>query len=503
MELLYIVIGLLLGGGIGWYVSSTKFHFAHAVANKELEVKLQSNEEKFNHLTEENLQFSKTIDALRTDFLRETSLRASFESRAREQQSLLVDLKQQIQDKDKLLSQISEQIASLKIERAELETKMREAENNFIEQKRLLTEAEEQLKNVFNTLATEALKSSSTEFLKLAQERLGTVQAEAKGDLDVKKEEIKNLVAPLSEALKQYQESIGAMEKRREHAYGGLTETLRAVSETQNRLQLETTNLVNALRKPQVKGRWGEITLQRVVELAGMSPYCDFEVQVSTTTDEGRLRPDMIVRLPNQRIVVVDAKVSLSAYLDATADGIDDQTKITHLQRHAQLVRSHMRDLSSKSYWNQFPTSPDFVVMFLPGDPFLSAALEHDRSLIEDSIANRVLLSTPTTLVAVLRAIAFGWKQEQLAENAQRIADEGKVLFERLTKFVDHFDEIRKGLEKATQSFNQAARSWDSRVLPSARRLKELGAAAPDKEISDISLIEQLPQGIVSPENDQ
>jgi DNA recombination protein RmuC len=249
---------------------------------------------------------------------------------------------------------------------------------------------------------------------------------------------------------------------------------------------------VTALRVPQVRGRWGEITLQRVVEVAGLSQHCDFETQPSTLTDEGRRRPDMVVRLPGRRTIVVDAKTPLIDYLNAI-EANDEEARQASLRRHAGMVRSHMQALSGKAYWSQLEATPDFVVMFLPGETFFSAALEQDRALIEDGIRHRVLLATPTTLIALLRSVAHSWQQREVTDNAEKIARSAREFFERVCVFAEHLGEIGRGMSRASEAYNKAARSWESRVLPAGRKLPELGAAPADSEVPELPAVEILP----------
>ncbi|MBI3599368.1 MAG: DNA recombination protein RmuC, partial [Nitrospinae bacterium] len=267
---------------------------------------------------------------------------------------------------------------------------------------------------------------------------------------------------------------------------------------TQERLQKETTALVSALKTPQVRGRWGEITLRRVVEVAGMSKYCDFIEQPSVETEDGRKRPDLIVKLPGDRTVIVDAKVPLRAYMEAI-ETTDDEKRKALLTQHAQAVRGHVKQLSSKAYWNQFKPTPDFVVLFLPAESFFSMALEQDRNLIEDGMASGVILATPTTLITVLRSVAYSWQQQQVAENSKQILETGVELFNRICKFAEYIGDIGKGLNTAVKSYNSAIGSWESRVMPGAQRLKELGASAPEKSLPELNQIDtnirELPEG--------
>jgi DNA recombination protein RmuC len=310
--------------------------------------------------------------------------------------------------------------------------------------------------------------------LLLAQERLAKLQQETSGDLSQRQEAIKSLVEPLQQRLSDLQTHLRQIESNRESAYGELRNQVQQLAATNRDLQRETGALVSTLKQPQVKGRWGELTLRRAVELAGMSPYCDFDEQVSVHTDEGRLRPDVVVRLPGGANVVVDAKVPLHGFLRVAA-AQNDAEREAGLVEHARLVRAHVNQLSSKEYWKQFKPCPEFVVLFVPGESFFSAALERDPLLLDDAITNHVLLASPANLIAILKAVAYGWRQEQIAENAQQISDLGSELYFRFLKFLEHMDDVRGGIERTNKAFNNAVGSMEGRVLPAVRKLKEKG----------------------------
>ncbi len=335
----------------------------------------------------------------------------------------------------------------------------------------------EQLKESFSHLSSQALKHNNEEFLKLAQENLQRFQSQAKGELGQREQAIETLVKPIREALEKTEKQIREMEQARKQAYGALTQHLETMSRTQQALQGETRNLVQALRRPEVRGQWGELTLRRLAELAGMVEHCDFFEQEHTSTDDGALRPDMIVRMPGGREVVVDVKTPLDAYLSAV-EATDDTERDAQLQRHARNVRKRVQELASKTYWRQFKDSPDFVVLFIPGDQFLSAALDKDHALLEDAMQQKVILATPTSFVALLRAVAYGWRQESLAENAENIRKVGEDLYGRLGTFADHLGKMGKSLDSSVQHYNKAVASFDSRVLPSARKFNDMGISA-------------------------
>lgn len=333
---------------------------------------------------------------------------------------------------------------------------------------------QDQLTNTFSALSSEALKNNNDSFLKLAQEKLTQFQIHAQKDLDYREKSVENLVKPIKEALNKTEQQIRLMENERKEAYGSLTQHLETMTQTQVQLQSETRNLVQALRRPEVRGQWGEITLKRLVELAGMVEHCDFYEQEHTPTDEGAIRPDMIVRLPAGREIVIDVKTPLDAYLSAI-EACDDEQRDKELTRHLRNVKGRIRELASKSYWSQFKHSPDFIVLFIPGDQFLSAALEMDHGLLEEALNKKVILATPTSLVALLRAIAYGWRHEALTENADIIRQLGEDLYKRLATFCEHMSRLGKNLGNSVEAFNKSVGSLDRQVLPGARKLHELG----------------------------
>lgn len=357
---------------------------------------------------------------------------------------------------------------------AELESERRAG----LEKSRAFEEARQQLGDSFNALAAQALKHNSSEFLKLAQENFKQLHIHSQNALSEREKAVENLVKPIREVMEKTEQQIRQMEKDRLSAYGSLSKHLESMAETQRLLQSETRNLVQALRRPEVRGQWGEMTLKRLAELAGMVEHCDFFEQEQVRTEEGQaLRPDMIVRMPDGRDIVVDAKTPLDAYLSAM-EAVSDEEKLKALQRHARKVRERVRELSTKAYWQQFKNAPDFVVLFIPGDQFLSAALEQDRKLLEDAMAEKVILATPTSFIALLRAVAYGWRQQALAENAEKIRMVGEELYGRLGTFADYLSKLGRSLDSSVGHFNKAIGSFDSRILPSARKFTEMGIHA-------------------------
>lgn len=402
------------------------------------------------------------------------------------------ELRKQLERERHEGSLVRRELADAQHAQVAAETRIEDTTRQLADQKVLLDHARQELMGAFQALSGEALKQNNEAFLKLAAVSFEALQVKAEGQLAQRQQAIDGLVRPLHESLQRYDEQMRLLEQSRQSAYGGLDQHLKSLAESHQRLQQETGNLVKALRAPTVRGQWGEITLKRVAELAGMVDHCDFVEQQSVTGDDGRFRPDMVVRLPGGRQIIVDAKTVLAAYLDAH-DAQDDAQRTEALRRHAEQVRSRMEELSLKAYWTQFDRAPEFVVLFLPGEQFLGAALDQDPRLIEEGFARGVVLATPATLIALLRAVAYGWRQEQLNAHAEEAGRLGKDLYERMAVLAEHLNDVGQALGKSVSAYNRAVGSLETRILPAARRFKELGVSS-DKDIPLLEPAEIVPR---------
>jgi len=383
-----------------------------------------------------------------------------------------------------------------------LETRIKNQDSLQQEREIAFEAANAQLTRAFTELANQSLKSNSENFLRLAEQNLGAQQEKAKHDFGEREKAVENMVKPIQNALEAAQKQISDLEKSRSEAYGSIRTQLEAMQESQKSLRQETHNLVNALRRPEVRGRWGEITLRRLVELAGMVEHCDFQEQVHTVGEGQIIRPDMIVRMPDRRELVVDVKTPLDAYLEAVEADNDTQRKLG-LERHAKNVRAHIRMLASKAYWEQFDESPEFVILFIPGDQFLSAALNEEPDLIEYALSKQIILATPTSLVALLKAVAYGWRQLSLAENAKEIRVLAEDLYGRLATFVGHMNRVGRQLASSVDHYNKAVGSLERNVLPGARKFVELGVHE-KKKIEKLAALDPVPRTMIesSPDDD-
>ncbi len=368
-------------------------------------------------------------------------------------------------------------IARLNEENTALKTRLEMEKNAADEKLAILEQARDQLAQTFGALSSEALKSNNEEFLKLAKEKLQQFNIQAQHDLSKKEKSIEHLVGPIKELLDKTQQQIRIIENERKESFGSITKHLETITQTQQLLHGETRNLVQALRRPEVRGQWGELTLKRLVELAGMVEHCDFYEQEHTHTEEGAIRPDMIVRMPGGREIVIDVKTPLDAYLNAI-EAKDDATRQQALEHHSRKVRERVLELAGKAYWKQFKNSPDFVVLFIPGEHFLSAALEQNPGLLEEALSKKVILATPTSLVALLRAIAFGWNQQSITKNAEKIRDLGEDLYKRIATFTNHLVKLGSHLSSSVDNYNKAVGSFERQVLSGARKFTEMGIKA-------------------------
>lgn len=378
-----------------------------------------------------------------------------------------------------------------------LQTRIKAQDTLQHERDAAFEQASSRMTLAFSDLANKSLKANSENFLRMAEQNLGTQHEKAKRELSERELAVENLVKPIRETLERSSKQIAELEKSRSEAYGSIRAQLEAMQEGQQSLRQETHNLVKALRRPEVRGRWGEITLRRLVELAGMVEHCDFQEQVHRTADGKIIRPDMIVNMPGERTLVVDVKTPLDAYLEAI-EATDDEKRKTSLKRHARNIGEHIRKLAGKAYWEQFSKSPEFVILFIPGDQFLSAALDEDPNLIETALAQQIILATPTSFVALLKTVAYGWRQMALAENAEEIRRLAEDLYGRLTAFVGHLNKLGRQLHSSVESYNRAVGSLERKVLPGARKFVELGIR-PKKSLEQLEPLESLPRTIVEP----
>ncbi|MFN5183976.1 MAG: DNA recombination protein RmuC, partial [Bacteroidota bacterium] len=408
---------------------------------------------------------------------------------------IINELKNNIEKYITSLENAENRVSKLEVLKAEYSAKYEESLKAVEEQKKFVQDANNAMKDAFNSLSSEALKSNNQSFLDLAKTALEKQITETKGDLEKRQLAIDSMVKPLSESLSKFDNKIQEIEKARQGAYSEIKVFLDGVKGTTEKLQKETNTLVSALKTSQTRGKYGEIGLRRIVEAAGMSEFCDFEEQKSVTTEEGRLRPDMLVKLPGQRTLVVDSKVPLAAYMQAF-ETVDENEKKAFLKKHADAVREHLKSLSTKAYWGQFKDSPDYVIMYMQIESSFGAALEIDRTLIEDGMNNKIIFATPTTLITLLRTIAFSWQQVNVTNNIIQIKDAGIELFNRVTVLIQHLADIGNGLNSVTQSYNSAIGSLESRFIPQVKRLKELGGTLMDKNIPELKGIDSTTRPI-------
>lgn len=396
------------------------------------------------------------------------------------------------------LNALQNKIDAYTKENTELATLL-ETEKKAVEEKlTLIEETKAQMRDTFKSLSQDALDNSQKSFLNLATENLKQFQEGAKHDLEKREKSIESLVKPVNQSLESMDTKIKELEKERQNAYGELREHLQHMKDGQDQLRGETASLVQALRSPATRGQWGELQLKRTLEMAGMVEGVHYEQQVSVDTDEGRQRPDVIIRLPGGQNIIVDAKAPIEAYLDSL-EREDTAERALQLDRHARHVREHMKQLGSKAYWQQFET-PEFVIMFLPGESYFSAALDRDPSLIEAGVDSKVIPASPTTLISMLKAVSYGWKQEKMAESAKEVSELGKELYKRLTVFGEHMTKVGKGLDNAVSNYNKAVGSLERKVLPAARKFDDLELTSGQKDIPELEQIDKNSQDLTAPE---
>lgn len=476
---LALAVGMLVGAALAWLALRARSAQRQADEQADaaaLRERAESLGARVALLDGQLAQADLRLQQVQSELLDEVRQRAAAEEQARQ----LAPLRATIVEREARLATLAEELAGRRAQTAELEARLQEERRAAIEKLALLEDAQRKLADAFKALSADALKSNNQSFIDLAQATFARLQETAKGDLESRQQAIAALVKPLGETVGKLDGRLGDLEKVRASEAGTLAEQLKQLNTANDRLGRETRNLVDALRRPTARGRWGEVQLRRVVEMAGMIEHCDFIEQANVMTDDGALRPDLVVRLPGGRSVVVDAKAVLSAYLEAI-EATDDETRLDRQRAHARQLADHIDKLAAKAYWQQFQPAPEFVILFVPGESVLAAACEQRPELMEHATSRRVILATPSSLIATLLAVAYGWRQEQVARNAQQISELGRELHERLRLLVEHVAAVGDGLEKAVRSYNKAVGSFETRVLVSARRFKELGAAGGDE----------------------
>lgn len=502
LPLVLLFVGLLIGVAATWFV--LRFRILHEAerARSQAEAELAALREQVQGREEMLARQAEQLTELgRVQAQLEERLREEIKGRsAAEQQAARVPvLETALGERDSRIRVLQDETSALKAIRSNLEANLEQERAKMAEKVVLLDQAQARLTDAFKALASDALNTNNKSFLELAQTALQKFQETAKTDLEQRQKSIVEMVKPVKESLEKVDTKIQDLEKARVEAYGVLKHQVDLLIEGNRQLSSETTRLVSALRTPSVRGRWGEMQLRRVVELAGMLERCDFYSQESVTTEDGRLRPDLVVKLPGGKCIVVDAKAPLAAYLEAL-EATDEDGYKQKMQDHARQVRSHMSSLCEKKYWAQFDSTPEFVFLFLPGEIFFSAALQHDPSLIEYGVDKRVIVATPTTLIALLWAVYYGWQQEGIAENAKAISALGRELYKRIATMGGHMLKLGGNLDRAVRSYNETVASLEANVLTGARKFRDLKTPVEGVEIEELTPIERSTRVLVKPE---
>ena len=493
--ILIFLLGCALGGLVAWLVAKSRIGAQVARLQEVVHRTDKELQDKSSRIADLQAELNQAEASL----LKVSEERSAANARLEQMHEVEKALKERTDE----AKELNATLTALKEKQAALETIIEKERMATEEKLQLLEKAKEKLTDTFQAISATALKDSHESFLELAKATLGKYQEGAERDLASRQKEVKQIVEPVRESLEKYDRQVQEMERIRQEAYGSLSQQVESLVTSQQQLQKETANLVKALRTPQVRGRWGEITLRRVAELAGMLRHCDFFEQESKDTEEGRLRPDMIVRLPNEKQIVVDSKAPLLAYLEAV-EAQTEEERANKLVLHSKQIQTHMNKLSQKIYWEQFHPTPEFVVLFIPGENFFSSALEYNPGLIEEGVSKGVILATPTTLISLLKAVAFGWRQEIMTENAAAISKLGKELYERINTMAEHLQNLGKNIEKCVSTYNQVVGSFERRVLTSARRFSDLGITKKDGgEIPYVAPAEKTTRQISLPEPDE
>ena len=486
-----------VGCGAGYIAMKLRAQMAYekgrsdsAAENSALTERLNARDAQLQESRQRAAAAAESVTRLESQLRAECDQRTTAEARL----SLLPKYEAEVEARGQRINDQHKELTKLHALVSELGTRLEEMQKTSEDKINAIQALQNRVAESFQSMSAEALMSNNKAFLALAGDAITRLQDSARGDLDQRQTLFGQIMKPLKSSLDRVDSRIGELERDRAAAYAGLQQQVESMARTQSSLQAETAHLASALRAPSSRGRWGEVQLRRVVELAGMLAHCDFIEPPAAEDAAPNARPDLIVQLPNRRQIVIDSKVSLAAYLESN-DAPDEESRTAKRREHAAQVRAHVTQLSEKGYWAQFPQSPEFVVAFLPGESFFSGALEHDPALLEFGVERRVILATPTTLIALLRAVAWGWKQEMVSSNAKEIRDLGKALYDRLRALADNFTEVQRGLSQTTAAFNHTVGNFESNVIPAARRLRELGASAGD-EIPSPQPVDSTPRSL-------